>query len=457
MEVPHQRILSVRDLLSRPDLAIPDYQRPYRWTEKNVAQLFGDIATHWQKPAYRLGTIVFHANEGRLDIVDGQQRTLTLMLAVRALMECRRETLKSRELQGQLESLDRGMVVPVFSSDISKHRLYENYQAICRIVARGDFDESRIDFLLNRCEVVCFALGDMAEAFQFFDSQNARGRDLEPHDLLKAYHLREFDSRDEALKMRTVERWEASETRALASLFANYLYRVRNWLKGESARYFGKDDTALFKGVNPASRPPTPRYPYAEHLRIVDRCVDGCAAERLPRMEGQDAAFPFQLDQLVINGRRFFEMTDHYQRKVAQIRGDGLPGPLLGSAALDDLAGRILSTINRYEGRHRTGDGYVRSMFDCLLLYYMDKFGEAELSRAIHRIFIWAYRLRLEQQAVQLATMDNYVLENNAFRVMRAAIQPADFFNHSLPAVGTIRSTRTELIEGLFREMRFHG
>ena len=32
-------------------------------------------------------------------------------------------------------------------------------------------------------------LQDISEAFQFFDSQNARGKDLEPHDLLKAYHL----------------------------------------------------------------------------------------------------------------------------------------------------------------------------------------------------------------------------------------------------------------------------
>jgi hypothetical protein len=30
-----------------------------------------------------------------------------------------------------------------------------------------------------------FALTDVSEAFQFFDSQNARGRDLESHDLLK--------------------------------------------------------------------------------------------------------------------------------------------------------------------------------------------------------------------------------------------------------------------------------
>ena len=57
----------------------------------------------------------------------------------------------------------------------------------------------------------------------FFDSQNTRGRDLEPHDLLKAYHLREFSPRDNSLKVATVARWESSNTEELATLFSQYL------------------------------------------------------------------------------------------------------------------------------------------------------------------------------------------------------------------------------------------
>lgn len=37
-------ILSVNKLLSR-QLNIPNYQRPYKWTRKNVSDLFGDIDT----------------------------------------------------------------------------------------------------------------------------------------------------------------------------------------------------------------------------------------------------------------------------------------------------------------------------------------------------------------------------------------------------------------------------
>ncbi|WLI05869.1 DUF1524 domain-containing protein [Pseudomonas sp. FP597] len=69
------------------------------------------------------------------------------------------------------------------------------------------------------------ALNDISEAFQFFESQKARGRDLEPHDLLKAYHIREFSQRDEQLKAATVARWESSDTNVLVALFSQYLYR----------------------------------------------------------------------------------------------------------------------------------------------------------------------------------------------------------------------------------------
>lgn len=62
---PDGQILTVKELLADRSLAIPLYQRPYKWTGKNVNQLFSDIATHKDKSSYRLGTIVFHQEEDR--------------------------------------------------------------------------------------------------------------------------------------------------------------------------------------------------------------------------------------------------------------------------------------------------------------------------------------------------------------------------------------------------------
>lgn len=261
------KIISVYELLMDSALDIPQYQRPYKWTGKNINQLFSDIAIHKDKSAYRLGTIVFHPEGGTRNIVDGQQRTISLLLAVRALIQRNKEKkLERKDLRERLLELEQAMVNPGFTSEISQKNIHSNYLEVARIVSRANFTEAHIDFFLNKCQVVAVALNDVSEAFQFFDSQNARGRDLKPHDLLKAYHLREFSPRDEQLKAATVARWENSDTDELATLFSQYLYRIRNWSKGVSARYFSKDDSDLFKGVNIDT---VDSYPYVEQLRIA--------------------------------------------------------------------------------------------------------------------------------------------------------------------------------------------
>jgi len=371
-------------------LTIPVYQRPYKWTVRNIHQLFQDIQSHKERSAYRLGTLVFHCDDKEskvLNIVDGQQRTLTLMLTIYALIEERLSDLERQDLSDQLndfaEPLIEFMEKQIFESEVSQRNLYDNFQEIKRLVSRSDFTEQHIDFLLNRCEVVSFTLNDISEAFQFFDSQNSRGRDLEPHDLLKAYHLREFGDHEQVLKASTVSDWEDLESHELVTLFAEYLYRIRRWSSGYSARYFGKNEIGVFKGIN--------------------------------------------IDQMIINGRRFFEMASHYQKQVQTIVQTELQNSKrFWGVKLSQKAQEILDELNHYPDRNRTGDKYVRAIFDCSLIFYIDKFGATELSNAIEKIFIWAYQLRIKQQAVQLATIDNHVLKHNIFRVIKDAVSPSD-------------------------------
>ena len=464
-------ILSVSALLSDNTLAIPSYQRPYKWTTKHVNQLFADIRLFssllGQKSdaAYRLGTVVFHKEMNKekgatvRNIVDGQQRTITLLLVARALLQEKAvDKIKDKtKREGIAKKLADITLDPEFTSEISTTNIHVNYGEIVRLVSRADFTEEHIDFLLNKCQVVTVELEDISEAFQFFDSQNARGRDLEPHDLLKAYHLREFSEADAPLMAGTVAAWENSDQECMAKLFAQYLYRIRNWSRGQSARYFGKDDIGLFKGVNIDK---VGHYPYVEQLRIAHHFVDQYNQQYEHQIDRQPMVFPFHLDQIILNGRRFFEMTNHYQAKVEQVRAKSENG--MEQVKLPGLAGKaveIMAAINVYEGMHRTGDGYVREMFDCLLIYYIDKFGEAELSRAIEKIFIWAYRLRLEKYAVQMASMDNYVLENNLFTDLKEATQPADFLGVTLPGVkyADIETDKhkVEKIILLFKNMNF--
>lgn len=442
-------IISVSKLLKLENLTIPTYQRPYKWTQVNINQLFQDLDVHQLQSAYRLGTVVFHQDleqitnkkqnmASSLNIVDGQQRTLTLVLAVHAIIERylinKHEKLQRPDLTKQLsdlvEPINRFMHQQKFESDISQRNLQQNHLELRRLVSRHEFTEEHIDFLLNKCEVVIFTLNDISEAFQFFDSQNARGKDLEPHDLLKAFHLREFSEHENALKGQTVASWEALESDELAALFAEYLYRIRRWALGHSARYFGKNDVDLFKGVNIDN---IAHFPYVESLRIAHHFVDEYNLQYQRKIDGQHKAFPFHLDQMIINGRRFFEMASHYQRQVGLIvDGEQASSHFLLGHHLTENAQNILKTLNEYSARTRTGDQYVRSTFDCALIFYIDKFGNSQLSMAIEKLFIWAYSLRIKQQVLQLATMDNHVLASNLFRIIKDATKPSDVLSISL-------------------------
>lgn len=463
-----KNITSVKALLAISTLAIPAYQRPYKWTQVNLADLLNDLKVYRDKSAYRLGAVVFHRHNdngnNQLDIVDGQQRTLTLMLLVKALIDVRLKGLKRQDVKSTLDAL----VAPVgmflnrqrFSSDISHCNLHQNFMAAKRAVARSDFTESDIDFLLNRCQVVTFVLDDVSEAFQFFDSQNARGRDLAPHDLLKAFHLREFADSEMALKAQSVSHWESLESKQLEQLFSNYLYRIRNWAHGNSAQYFGKSKVGLFKGVNLEQ---VALYPYVEPLRISHHFVDEYNQQYQRKIDHQSMGFPFHLDQMVINGRRFFEMTSHYQQQITAIvatehkDSQEKPFKVLGHE-LDALACKILRTLNSYGSRTRTGDSYIRTLFDCAVIFYLDKFGAHQLSQAIEKLFVWAYSCRLKMQVVQLATMDNHALNHNIFERIKQAVQPSDVLNWPLATIkaSECKGTKLDELTGLLTEMNYY-
>lgn len=457
------KIISVKKLLQEDNLTIPDYQRPYKWTTRHVNQLLTDIAIAHQrkKTTYRLGTVVFHAenikdNKGSTvvikNIVDGQQRTITFMLIVLALIKTRVKELERADVKKCLEEFELATWNKfTFSSTVSQNNIYNNYNEIYRIVSKSEFDEDLIYFLLYRCELVSFTLDEISEAFQFFDSQNARGRDLKPHDLLKAYHLRAFSKVDEDVKSQTVHAWENSNDEDLAVLFAEYLYRVRKWSMGQPARYFTKEDIPLFKGVNLDT---TENYPYMQSLKIAHCFVDDYNSHYTRRVDSLRMSFPFRLDQTVINGRRFFEMVSHYQEQGFHLdRKTILPV----ETTLDNQANEIWNAITTYEGRHRSGDIYVRNLFDCLLMYYHDKFGTAEISRAIEKIFIWSYKLRITSSAVQLASVDKYVREENLFVLVRDAIRPENFIHCYLPVLSNSMVSNILYIEKIKKQFQNMG
>ncbi|MDG0973340.1 MAG: DUF262 domain-containing protein [Crocinitomicaceae bacterium] len=454
------KILSVSEVFTvHKNLVVPEYQRPYKWTEINVQQLIDDILLHNDVPEYRLGTIVLHKTKDKsgneiLHVVDGQQRLFTLSLITHAL----HNEFKNQPYFRRFKHIESNLLESEIGNQYSRYNLWNNHKLIQRQV-KG-FKEETIQFLFDHCKVVWVVIDDVSEAFQFFDSQNARGKDLDPHDLLKAFHLREMANNSEKERLECVADWEEMDQEELTTLFNDYLYKVRNWSKGRSARYFTKSDVHIFKGI---SLDNPDQYNFIKPYRINHFYTDKYNVDLDRKIDGQKASYPFQIDQIMINGKRFFEFVSYYSKIVDEIRkthneDDNFEKSdlLRNLRSSDSKAFKIMKELASYPGRNRTGDQYVRNIFDCCILYYMDKFGESKLDKAIEKFFIWTYKDRLEKFSVQLATIDNRGMEANGFfRVIREAIDTKDVFHKPLGATASMNASKTTEIRNLFNELNY--
>lgn len=422
--VVEKDIISIKELLEIPNLQIPDYQRPYKWKAKNINQLIDDILFHKDKQGYRLGTLVLHKDDKNdFNIVDGQQRVITIFLLAYCLSNHNKLNI---EIDFKKFSFD---------NKISQNNIKNNYSLIKSRIE--EFDNFNIEFFKNKCQLVKVVIDDVQEAFQFFDSQNARGKDLEPHDLLKAFHLREMNNfSTEAERIKVVEEWENLESKELTNLFSNYLFKIKNWSKGNSAYDFTKDDIDIFKGVSLENQ----NYPFMKQLQINSYYVD--KQNEAERVNNYHFDYPFQVDQIVINGKRFFEMVIYYNNLVKDIN------KLKETFKKDAYEYDILNTLDTYKGHNRSGDRYVRNMFNCALVYYIDKFGKIDLDRAIKKLFIWAYNLRFKLYSVKLVSVDNYASdEKSIFRKIYYAV------NHNEILLLDINSIKQEDMKRKVKEL----
>jgi uncharacterized protein with ParB-like and HNH nuclease domain len=76
--------------------SIPSYQRPYVWPYEAIKSLFDDLLSAWKNnlPHYYVGTILTAVdNEGVYELIDGQQRTTSLMLLALA---CQKKGIKTQ-------------------------------------------------------------------------------------------------------------------------------------------------------------------------------------------------------------------------------------------------------------------------------------------------------------------------------------------------------------------------
>lgn len=442
-------IYSVEQFIQLKNIRIPEYQRPYKWKAKTVLQLVKDIRRFNDKPHYRFGSIVLHCNKitedfkerKYFDIVDGQQRYTTLRLLIHALYDLTKGNEKfSSSTQKLLIDLNDSLnqIEINYTNKQAAENIHNNYLVLKRSIQ--NFDDNIIQNFIKKFEVVVFLIHDETEAFQFFDSQNSRGKDLYPHDLLKAFHLRELVGEEIERQTEIVENWESHNSKKLSSLFANFLFRIKRWSNNGHAKYFSKEHIDMFKGVSLAK---VDSYPFIKPLQIAHYFVDDYNNNYKRNIDGNRMSFPFQLDDIILNGRRFFEFVNHYIGINERFKDEFLKVEKKELSSTEKLVNLIYNNVYAY----RQGESYIKSLFECITIYYIDKFGHEDINAFIERAFVWCFVLRFKFQRIGFDSVDKYVVDHNLFKVIKEALSSSQVMNAELNFLPTSERVETILKE----------
>ena len=369
-------IISIDKLLEM-SLNIPDYQRPYKWTRKNVADLFDDIDTaisDSRRPdytdfKYRVGSVILHKNNEKYDIVDGQQRLITLSLIKHALDP----------------NYTNALLQHAFHDADSIKNIFDNNNFIKEWL---DMQSKQIDEYKNAfnslLEAIVLSVDDISEAFQLFDSQNTRGKELDPHDLLKAYHLREMND-DPFEKLHLIKWWEDIEPKEIRKLFSLYLFPILNWSQKDYSHDFTVQDIDTYKGVDAQCA-----YTYAQRVRKAMPC--------------------FQINEPFCSGSEFFKMVEHYINLIAYLTKE-ISSNATFKPINDIIEANTKCRKDNIKQFNSTGFGYAVNLFYCALLFYYDRFHMLD-EMAVKKLFAWAMMIRVDMDNLGMDTINNYAIGN---------------------------------------------
>lgn len=129
---PNLRLISEYTKLGKDDrFRIPEYQRGYSWTTMHCDKLWQDIEAFIDSGAddpYFFGTIIIDCStDNCLNLIDGQQRTTTFLLLLKALQLRLKEVLDDFQMSPDTKALYKG--------------LSNSYDGIFEILFKADDDK----------------------------------------------------------------------------------------------------------------------------------------------------------------------------------------------------------------------------------------------------------------------------------------------------------------------------
>lgn len=225
--IDHNLDLGIEGLFNLP-LSIPDYQRIYCWENKQIEMLWESLSTIKTGSPYHLGTIILQNREGKYEIVDGQQRLITLSLILWGL-----------GYKGNIPLLNERFR----NNDAIKH--VKNAKAVVSALLR---ELRNCDILVAILDSLRFSViiinGDNLDlGYTFFSNQNSKGVKLTDYDLLKAHHLRYIISEPQAIHLangwtKLTKKDDESRLPVEISL-GKQVYRLRKLLRKDDFNEYG--------------------------------------------------------------------------------------------------------------------------------------------------------------------------------------------------------------------------
>lgn len=216
------RIMSLEDVMSY-NLSLPDYQREYCWEDKNIIDLWHNLKNIHEGKPFHLGTIILHDYKNKYDIIDGQQRLITLSIILWAL--------------GYKEYLP--LLNASYDSIEAQEHIANCKYIVQTLVSKEKNTAELVDVLSKNISFSVLTVNEanLDLAYTFFSNQNSKGVPLSDFDLLKAHHLRFVPNDGQAEHMAV--KWNRltmlpniyKEKNALHRVLGIHIYRLRRWMR----------------------------------------------------------------------------------------------------------------------------------------------------------------------------------------------------------------------------------
>lgn len=435
-----QSIVSANNTKIYGELAIPEYQRPYRWGEVQIKKLLSDYQLYLADLAqsaltqsdsaygYYLGSVILHqsSENGQLNIIDGQQRLTTLALIAYVQYLSHKANAASQANEQDASELNPFELTLSYDSPESQQQIIQNL-AWLQEYSKSSNASQITTFDANKINLTLVVTRSEDDAYRFFETQNTGGVRLSGPDIIKAHHLRaiarqsqnEFAAKWEALgdlnpvvgSLVKGRYWQKLYNRNVPSHRQPHL--VRSAIVNELGESTGKGDDIAFGRFERAYLP------------------DGGQIDKQAQ-QGYELRQPLNSGINTIHYLSYFEQlrAKYLTSVISNKNGKHKKVTAHSSANIENTLARF---FHFYQNLICQLDGcsYVKGLYDTALLIYISQFGEQQLDIAAKKLFRVIYSPRVSnQKAVRESSISAFVRDNPVLDWISASYTPKMCFDY---------------------------